>query len=151
MRFRVGFIWYVTLFGLGELAASCERKAPPTDLTVGEMDRALAIYCADDIYAAEQALLAYREKLNKAEAEGVKGIRFDAARGIVNARLFLIYVRQGSPKADELYPDLVEHFNRERIYLGGSPTNFTREILIQGIEALDRNMDVKWKRSLPKR
>ncbi|MFN3408543.1 MAG: hypothetical protein ACK45B_06095 [Limisphaerales bacterium] len=149
MRFRAGFIWCVALFGLGVLAASCERKAPPSDLAFGEMDRVLAIYCGDDIYAAEQSLLAYREKLNKAEAEGVKGIRFDAARGIVNARLFLIYVHQGSPKADEMYPDLVEHFNRERIYGGLSPTNFTREILIQGIEMFDRNLDVKWKRSLP--
>lgn len=114
------------------------------------MDRVLAIYCGDDIYAAEQALLAYREKLNKAEAEGLKGIRFDAARGIVNARLFMIYEWQGSSKADELYADLVEHFNRERIYFGESPTNFTRETLIQGIESLDRNLDVQWKRGLPK-
>jgi len=81
----------------------------------------------------------------QAKREGVKGIRYDAAIGLVDARLFLIYEKKGSPKADELYSRLADHFNRERVLGGLAPTNFTKEILINGAEQLDRNLDVKWK------
>ncbi|MBI5774944.1 MAG: hypothetical protein HZA89_14540 [Verrucomicrobia bacterium] len=127
------------------LFVSCEKK-PASDLITKEFDRVLAIYCGEDMKVAEEALLSYREKINIAESNRTPGIRFDAARGLVDARLFLLYVKLESPKADEMFPKLAEHFNREREYGGQPKTNITRESLIYGIELLDRTLDVKWKR-----
>ncbi len=125
---------------------SCDKKGASEKATEHFL-KFEVVYQSEDVREAEKALLEYRQDTIDARQQGRKGIDFEQALAIADARLFLVYETIGDTnKSERFFRNSVEAFKRSAASKGHEPPEFNHAKLRALIDKFDQGLEVKWKR-----
>jgi hypothetical protein len=105
-------------------------------------------YISNDINIAEQSLLKFQKIIIHYKNKNFKGIKYDYNLGLVYMRLYLLNNQKGDFSAANKYlTKSLESFSKDKEIDFGEVEK-KKDQLINFVEELDRNFDVKWKKGI---
>jgi hypothetical protein len=142
-------LFLLTVIATGLLTGCNDRKARQLVFSAKEA-QLIEAYYGSDVKVAEKALLDMSQLLREAQRQQIEKRDYNWTLGLAHGRLALLYERLGkNADAEEHFRKAISHMDEYVVRRGGNPSQRDpgekRAELIEVIEMLDQNREVKWK------